>query len=84
MQEFPRTLKIATVWLLLGLAVFLGFRALEAQREVARMRQHRDEVGDLAAVLDRQAAGGVDQVEVADVDVVAEHQPPGRLDARVA
>lgn len=36
MQEFPRTLKIATVWLLLGVAVFLGFRALEAQRERAR------------------------------------------------
>lgn len=36
MTEFPRTLKIATVWLLLGLALFLGFRALEAQQQRAR------------------------------------------------
>lgn len=36
MAEFPRTLKIATVWLLLGLAVFLGFRALEAQQQRSR------------------------------------------------
>ncbi|WP_428416373.1 retropepsin-like aspartic protease family protein [Methylibium sp.] len=36
MTEFPRTLKIATVWLLLGLAVFLGFRALEAQQQRSR------------------------------------------------
>lgn len=33
MNEFPRTLKIATVWLLLGLAVFVGFQALEHERE---------------------------------------------------
>ena len=32
MREFPRTLKIATVWLLLGVLVFLGFRALEARQ----------------------------------------------------
>ena len=37
MGEFPRTLKIATVWLLLGLAVFLGFRVLEAQQQRARL-----------------------------------------------
>jgi aspartyl protease family protein len=30
--EFPRTLKIATVWLLLGVAVFLAFRAVERQQ----------------------------------------------------
>ncbi len=36
MNEFPRTLKIATVWLLLGLAVFLGFRTLEAQQQRSR------------------------------------------------
>ncbi|HET7792072.1 MAG TPA: retropepsin-like aspartic protease [Rhizobacter sp.] len=35
-QEFPRTLKIATVWLLLGVVVFLGFRAWEHQREQSR------------------------------------------------
>jgi len=33
MNEFPRTLKIATVWLLLGVVIFVGFRALE-QRQV--------------------------------------------------
>lgn len=36
MNEFPRTLKIATVWLLLGLVVFLGFRALEAHQQRSR------------------------------------------------
>lgn len=36
MGEFPRTLKIATVWLLVGLAVFLGFRALEAHQQRSR------------------------------------------------
>jgi aspartyl protease family protein len=36
MAEFPRTLKIATVWLLLGLAVFLGFRTLEAHQQRSR------------------------------------------------
>jgi aspartyl protease family protein len=36
MNEFPRTLKIATVWLLVGLAVFLGFRAMEHQQQQTR------------------------------------------------
>lgn len=36
MNEFPRTLKIATVWLLLGLVVFLGFQALEAHQTRSR------------------------------------------------
>lgn len=36
MSEFPRTLKIATVWLLVGVAVFLGFRTLEAQQQRSR------------------------------------------------
>ena len=36
MTEFPRTLKIVTVWLLLGVVVFLGFRTLEHQREQSR------------------------------------------------
>lgn len=36
MNEFPRTLKIATVWLLLGMVVFLGFRTFEAQQQKAR------------------------------------------------
>lgn len=36
MNEFPRTLKIATVWLLVGLAVFLGFRTLEAHQKRSR------------------------------------------------
>jgi aspartyl protease family protein len=36
MDEFPRTLKIATVWLLLGLLIFLAFRAYEAQQQRAR------------------------------------------------
>ena len=36
MNEFPRTLKIATVWLLVGLAVFLGFRTLEAHQQRSR------------------------------------------------
>ena len=36
MNELPRTLKIATVWLVLGTAVFLGMQAFESQRQ--RMR----------------------------------------------
>jgi aspartyl protease family protein len=32
MQEFPRTLKIATVWLVLGAVLFLGFQFLERER----------------------------------------------------
>ena len=33
MKEFPRTLKIVTVWLLLGLLLFLGLQAWLAQRQ---------------------------------------------------
>jgi aspartyl protease family protein len=36
MQEFPRTLKIATVWLLLGVVLFLGFQALEHRERQTR------------------------------------------------
>ncbi|MBA3598195.1 MAG: retroviral-like aspartic protease family protein [Methylibium sp.] len=36
MNEFPRTLKIATVWLLLGVVVFLGFSTFQAQQQKAR------------------------------------------------
>lgn len=32
MQDFPRTLKIVTVWLLLGTLVFLGVQAVEHRR----------------------------------------------------
>lgn len=33
MKEFPHTAKIITVWLVIGLAVFLGFRYVEHERE---------------------------------------------------
>lgn len=46
MNELPRTLKIATVWLLVGMAVFLGFRALEHSQQQTRF----------------QAAGGVIEI----------------------
>jgi len=36
MNDLPRTLKIATVWMVLGTAVFLGVQAFESQRQ--RMR----------------------------------------------
>lgn len=32
-KDIPRTVKIATVWLLLGAAVFLGFRVHEARQQ---------------------------------------------------
>lgn len=38
MNEFPRTLKIATIWLLLGTALFLGFRALEHNQQQTRFQ----------------------------------------------
>jgi aspartyl protease family protein len=38
MQEFPRTLKIATVWGVLGVAVFLGFSALQHQQSQSRFQ----------------------------------------------
>lgn len=33
MKEFPHTLKIATVWLVLGAVIFLGFRYAEHERQ---------------------------------------------------
>lgn len=36
MEEFPARLKIATVWLLAGLVLFLGVQAWQAQREASR------------------------------------------------
>ncbi|MBL0729465.1 TIGR02281 family clan AA aspartic protease [Piscinibacter sp. HJYY11] len=33
MKEFPHTAKIITVWLLIGVVVFLGFRYFEHERE---------------------------------------------------
>jgi aspartyl protease family protein len=38
MKEFPQSLKIATVWLVAGLVVFLGFRAYEHERESTRFQ----------------------------------------------
>jgi aspartyl protease family protein len=46
MNEFPRTLKIATVWLLLGVGVFLGIRSWEHNQQQSRF----------------QAAGGVIEI----------------------
>lgn len=37
MSEFPRALKIATVWLLIGVAVFLAFQTFEARQRQARV-----------------------------------------------
>ena len=42
MQEFPATLKILTVWLLLGLLAFLGFQALERRQHQARIELRGD------------------------------------------
>jgi aspartyl protease family protein len=36
MNEMPRTLKVVTVWLLLGTVLFLAVQALLAQRQKAR------------------------------------------------
>lgn len=38
MKEFPHTLKIATVWLLVGVVVFLGFRYFEHERQRSRFQ----------------------------------------------
>ena len=35
-SEFPHTLKIATVWLLVGVVVFLGFQMFERQQHETR------------------------------------------------
>jgi aspartyl protease family protein len=36
MKEFPHTLKVVTVWLLLGLLLFLGFQAWQSQQQRTR------------------------------------------------
>jgi aspartyl protease family protein len=36
MNDVPRSLKIITVWMLLGLALFLGVQAMQAQQQRAR------------------------------------------------
>lgn len=38
MKEFPHSLKIATVWLVTGLVVFLGFRAWEHRQAQTRFQ----------------------------------------------
>lgn len=43
-KELPHTLKLITVWLLVTLVVFLGFKAWERQRESDRFRQAGDTV----------------------------------------
>ena len=42
MSEFPRTLKIATVWLLLGTVVFTGFLVLERRQQQTRFQAQGD------------------------------------------
>ena len=37
MNDFPRTLKLATVWMLIGIAVFLGVSAWQANESRARI-----------------------------------------------
>ncbi len=38
MNELPRTLKVVTVWLLLGLGLFLGFQFIEHRQQQARFK----------------------------------------------
>lgn len=52
MNDFPHTLKIATVWLVVALAVFFGFRAYETQQQRASFSV------DGAAIEIRRAADG--------------------------
>ncbi|HMO44802.1 MAG TPA: retropepsin-like aspartic protease [Rubrivivax sp.] len=44
MNELPRGLKVATVWLLLGLALFLGVQALLSQQQRTRFEISGGEV----------------------------------------
>jgi aspartyl protease family protein len=37
-SDVPHTLKLMTVWLLLGLLIFLGFQAWEREREASRFQ----------------------------------------------
>ncbi|KQV99704.1 TIGR02281 family clan AA aspartic protease [Rhizobacter sp. Root1221] len=46
MTELPHTLKIATVWLLVGLGVFLAIQAFEGQQRRARFQT----TGDLVEI----------------------------------
>ena len=46
MNELPRGLKIATVWLLLGLGLFMGVQAWQAVRQASRFS---NEGGRIAA-----------------------------------
>lgn len=40
MRDFPASLKIATVWLLIGVAVFLGVQAMKSREARARFTLH--------------------------------------------
>jgi aspartyl protease family protein len=42
MNDIPHTLKIATVWLLTGVLVFLGFKAVEHQQQQTRFEANGD------------------------------------------
>jgi aspartyl protease family protein len=50
MNDFPRSLKIATVWLLVGVALFLVFQALEN-------RQHRSQFSASSGTIEIRRAG---------------------------
>ena len=43
-DELPRTWKVVTVWLLVGLAVFLGFQWFERQQRASRFQAEGDVV----------------------------------------
>lgn len=57
MQELPRTWKIATAWLLIGLAVFLGFQYLEREQLRTRVLIEAGAQGDRVVVLRRAPDG---------------------------
>ncbi|MCW7539609.1 retroviral-like aspartic protease family protein [Aquabacterium sp. A7-Y] len=44
MSEFPHTLKIATVWMVAGLTLFLGLKAYEHQQQRTRFEASGDRV----------------------------------------
>lgn len=52
MNDMPRSLKVVTVWLLAGLAVFLGVQALLSQQRATRF----ETAGDMVQI--RRAADG--------------------------
>lgn len=43
-QDLPHTLKLLTIWLLIGLLIFLGFKYWEREREASRFRMAGDVV----------------------------------------